>query len=252
MLGLFKSDFSIGKSILNLNLPKETEGDSSDSIFEIALENNLKEIILVEDSLTGFLQALKNSNELGIKLVFGLRISVCNNLNTDKKENVDESKVVIFARNDNGCKILNKIYSFANTQGNGRIDYKNLESFFCEDLILSIPFYDSFIFNNSLFFKSCIPNFSFCKPQFFIESNNLPFDSIIKAKVEKYCLKNNYDYFPAKSIYYKNKEDFKAFQTYKCICNRSFGKARSLNVPNLDHCGSDEFSFESYLEKCDT
>jgi len=52
-----------------------------------------------------------------------------------------------------------------------------------------------------------------------------------------------------KSIYYKDKKDYAALQTYKILCNRSFGKAASLSSPNLNHFGSDEFSFESYLEQ---
>ena len=40
-----------------------------------------------------------------------------------------------------------------------------------------------------------------------------------------------------------------ALQTYKILCNRNFGKAASLSSPNLNHFGSQEFCFESYLEK---
>ena len=35
-----------------------------------------------------------------------------------------------------------------------------------------LPFYDSFIFNNIMSFSSCIPDFSFCSPTFFVEDNN--------------------------------------------------------------------------------
>ena len=117
-----------------------------------------------------------------------------------------------------------------------------------EDLTLAIPFYDSFIFKNTLHFCSCIPDFSFCKPTFFLEDNHLPFDLIIREKVFEYCKKNNYPTEETKSIFYETKEDFEAFQTYKCICSRRF-KQRTLSVPNFDHLASPEFSFESYLEK---
>ena len=49
MLALFKSHYSIGKSILTLNDPSKVKDGGSDSVFQIALENNLSEIILVED-----------------------------------------------------------------------------------------------------------------------------------------------------------------------------------------------------------
>ena len=183
MLPIFKSDFSIGKSILTLDLPKPEEDlESSDSIFSIAVENKLSKVVLVEDSLTGFLEAFKNSKSLGIELIFGLRITICNDSSIDPKTDKGESdnKVIIFAKNNKGCKLLNKIYSTAFTKGNGRLDYDVLSKLFTSDLDLVIPFYDSFIFNNTLFFKSCIPNFSFCDPKFLIERNNLPFDSLIE------------------------------------------------------------------------
>src|SRR6056300_41356 len=244
MLPIFKSDFSIGKSILTLNHPKDLEDEEeSDSIFSIALENNLSEITLVEDSLAGFLQAHKSSKDLGLKLIFGLRISVSNSKDKDS----EKSKIIIFAKNDAGCKLLNKIYSFAYVELNGFIDFDSLKDFFTEDLLIAVPFYDSFIFNNIFNFKSCIPDFSFCTPEFFIEKNNLPFDSILENRVKLYCKDNNYKNTLVKSIYYKSKKDFICFQTYKCICIISFSRSRTLESPNFDHLSSDEFSFESYL-----
>jgi len=52
-----------------------------------------------------------------------------------------------------------------------------------------------------------------------------------------------------KSIFYKKREDVEALQTYKILCNRNFGRAATLSSPNLNHFGSQEFCFESYLEK---
>ena len=78
MIPLFKSHFSIGKSILTLDDPKDASENGSDSIFKIAQENNLKQIFLVEDSLIGFFEAYKKSKQLGIQLVFGLRLSMRN------------------------------------------------------------------------------------------------------------------------------------------------------------------------------
>jgi hypothetical protein len=60
--------------------------------------------------------------------------------------------VIIFAKNDKGCRLLNKIYSFTQILvGEGKIDFKYLNSIWTEnDLNLVIPFYDSFIFNNQM------------------------------------------------------------------------------------------------------
>tara|TARA_Y100000361_G_C11145912_1_gene338023 strand:- start:698 stop:1459 length:762 start_codon:yes stop_codon:yes gene_type:complete len=249
MLPLFKSDFSIGKSILTLNTPSSEEGVSSDSIFEIATENDLDQVVLVEDNLTGFLEAHKNSKALDIQLIFGLRLSICNDLTSNPKETErkDESKVIIFAKSDNGCKKLNQIYSLAFTEGEGRIDYKSLRGLWSQDLLMAIPFYDSFIFNNALYFSNCIPKFNFFKPTFFLEDNGLPFDSIVRDRVLDYCSDKDFKTEEVKSIYYKNKSDFAAFQTYKCICSRNFsGGEVGLANPRLEHCSSSEFSFESW------
>ena len=54
----------------------------------------------------------------------------------------------------------------------------------------------------------------------------------------------------AKTIYYKNRKDFAAYQTFRIICNRSYnGRKSNLTRPNLDHCGSQEFCVESLLEQ---
>jgi len=251
MLPLFKSDFSIGRSILTLEPPEKTKGGGADSILDIALSNDLNEIILVEDSLTGFLQAHKNSEALGLQLLFGLRISTCSDMKSNPKEagRKDESKIIIFAKGDEGCKLLNQIYSSAFTEGFGRVDYKNLKKLWADDLLLAIPFYDSFIFNNAMAFGNCIPDFSFAAPVFFIENNSLPFDIAIQDKVKEYCLKKKYIIEETKSIYYNKREDLAAFQVYKCICNRSFASGDvGLVNPRLEHCGSAEFSFESWKE----
>ena len=91
---------------------------------------------------------------------------------------------------------------------------------------------------------------SFCDPTFFLEDNNLPFDHLLREKVVTYAEQHQYPTEETQSIYYAKKEDFSAYQTYKCICTRaSFGRGSTLSKPNLDHCGSNEFSFESWQQK---
>jgi len=249
MIPLFKSHCSIGKSILTLNSPEDALDQGSDSVFSIAEEGKLKQLVLVEDSLIGFLQAQKISKELNIQLIFGLRLSTCHKLSKDKKDNNKCShKVIVFAKDDDGCKLLNKIYSKAFCDGDGIIESKELKKLWNDKhLSLSIPFYDSFIFMNTLYFCSCVPDFSFTKPYFFIEQNYLPFDPQIASKIKSYCSENNFESVETKSIYYKNLRDFEAFQTYKCICNRRY-KQRTLTVPNIDHLASPYFCWESYIK----
>jgi len=161
-------------------------------------------------------------------------------------------KVILFPKNSDGCKLLNKIYTECKTKHFGWIDFNLLKKFWQEDkLSLAIPFYDSFIFKNLTTFQSCFAHFTFTKPTFFVEDNGLPFDSMTQDAVKKYCDSNGFEVQSAQSIYYKNKNDFSAYLTYKLICGRnSFGgRELSIEKPNLDHLGTDQFCWESYLEK---
>lgn len=245
MIPLFKSTFSIGKSILTLDDSIDQKDDGPDSIFSIALENNLKQVVLVEDSMVGFLEAFKKCVSNNLQLVFGYRFTCCNCF-----ENNDSChKLIAFAKNDEGCKDLNKFYSAINTRFGGKIDAENLQNLWTDNLLLIVPFYDSFIFNNQLQLGNCIPSFGSIKPIFFIERNNLPFDHVIEKAILAFTENGErYQIRLAKSIYYKNKCDVEALQTYKILCNRSFGKQATLSSPNLNHFGSDEFCWESFKE----
>lgn len=253
MVALFKSHFSIGRSILTLDDPKKSSEGGPDSILKIALDDNLKKIVLVEDNMTGFFEAYKRCKEFNLELVFGLRMSMRNS--ALEHDISSEHKIVVFAKNSDGCKLLNKIYSKAFCEFGGFLDYEALKSFWSEDsLILAVPFYDSFIHVNSLGFGNAIPDFSFTDPIFFIESNNLAIDHLIENKVldflkerVKQGKRKRYDI--VKSIYYKEKKDASALMTYKIICNRSFGKNRTLDKPELPHFCSNEFCFESWREQ---
>lgn len=234
MIPLFTSHYSIGKSILTLSKPKE-ESEGSDSIFSIAKKENLKKIYLVEDSLTGLPQAISISEDLGIQLIFGLRMSVCD----------PSHKIIVFARNSNGCRLLNKIFSLANA-GQKHFDIDELKSVWnSNELEMAIPFYDSFLYQNIMTFNTCAPDLKPFKPTIFLENNKLPFDLLISQKASDYAKLNSLETQNVKSIRYYKNSDVESFQTYKCICNRRFGQ-RSLSKPGLDHFGSDLFSFESY------
>ena len=247
MLPMFKSHYSIGKSILTLDDPSESLG-SSDSILEICSENKIKDLVLVEDCPTGFFKAYKQSEKFNLNLIFGLRLKLSSFSDQENDDSIH--KCILFAKNSNGIKILNKIYShfFCNLNGVG--NYKFIKDLWKEeDLIFSVPFYDSFLYYNTFYFANCLPDFSFCNPIFFIEDNGLPYDSFLKEEIEKYCLDNSFNFHSTKSIYYKLRSDIEAFQTYKCICNRSFGRKKTMSNPGLEGLGSSEFCFESYLEK---
>ena len=233
MKPIFKSTYSTGKSILTI-----------DSIIQICKDKNFKSLTLVEDNLTSFMKAFNACVKNNIDLTYGLRITMCNDIESKDSDH----KAVIFALDDNGCKLMNKIYSKAFVDNDGRITYEELKSFWDKDsLCFVVPFYDSFIHQNNLFLKNCIPELDGLNPRFWVENNSLPYDSLICQKVLEYA-EDCYEISHVKSIYYKNKEDVEALQTYKILCNRSFGRQATLSCPNLNHFASDEFCFESYIE----
>ena len=250
VLPLFKSHFSIGKSILTLEKPEETIPTGPKSIVDICLKNSLDTMILVEDSMSGFLQAHLNCKEANLKLIYGVRLEVVSDM-SDKTEDsfAGASKYIILAKNDSGYNKLIKIYSLAAKDGfyyRPRIDFKNLKKLWSEkDLVLAVPFYDSFLYKNHFTYGECVTEFSFCKPIFFEEKNNLPFDTHLSKRVLDFC-KDKFEIFKAKSIYYNLKEDFSSYLAFKCISNRS-----TLSMPRFEHMSSDRFSFESWKEEND-
>lgn len=243
VIPLFKSHYSIGRSILTLE-NKETGDGYPDSIIQICKENKLKELYLVEDNMSSFLEAYTNCKINNIKLNYGLRLSITDSIEDKNEESLlKTSKIIIFAKNSQGYQALIKLFSIASKSGFyrfPRLDYKNLLLNFNENLILAIPFYDSFIFNNSLKNYICIPEFGEIKPVLFIEDNDLPFDDLVKQKVLLYAKENKLEVYKAKSIYYHKKDDFKAYLTFRCINNRN-----TLDRPELNHMSSNEFCFQS-------
>lgn len=243
MIPIFTSHFSIGKSILTLDHPSKTKPGGADSIFSISEDLGLQEIVIVESSMTGFLKAYNTAKELNKKIIFGLKLNVRGP--GESEESNGQHKIIIFAKDGEGCKLLNKIYSRAFAENDGWTTFEEIKDLWNEkSLKMAVPFYDSFIFNNTMTFNNCIPDFRFTDPTFFVEKNNLPFDSLIEDRVKEYAASHNFPVELVKSILYKTKSDAEALQTYKCICGRQF-QNKTLSKPNLDHFGSDEFCAES-------
>jgi DNA polymerase III alpha subunit len=204
MLPLFKSHYSVGKSILTLAPPTLRQRESFHdfekpldkgpaSVFGIAEAHDFSEVILVEDSLIGFLEAKKQAEGLGAQLIFGLRVNVCDDMKvkTKKTSRACLHKIIVFAKDSVGCLLLNRIYSSSETVGKGKIDFKTLKTFYdSEHLKIAIPFYDSFLFHNLFSYKEpCLLDDSFFEPVFFIEDNLLPFDMVLCDAVKEYCAK---------------------------------------------------------------
>ena len=243
---LFKSHYSIGKSILTLEDPKKMIKGGPDSIIDLAIKNKIKDVYLVEDGMTGFLEAYSICKENNLNLKYGLRINYTNNA-LDKSEESLKSlcKMIIFIRNTDGYKLINKIYHDAHKIGfyyEPRVDTNILKKHWNdENLLLANPFYDSAIFQNLLTFSICIPDFSFTNKVYnIIENNELWFDDILKAKIIDLSNAEEQNIILGQSVYYANYKNFKEYLTFRCINNRS-----TLEKPQLDHMTSNTFCLEN-------
>ncbi len=251
VLPLFTSAYSF-RSILTLDKPeKPKEGEApdtsgADSIIQICKDEKIKHMFLVEDNMVGFLEAKKNGKDLDLH--FGLRVTFCADITQKTEESeATECKYVIFARNAGGYFRLTKIFSKSNLDGfyhKPRMDFKSLKEFWSDDdLLLCVPFYDSFIHRNSCTLANCVPDFSFASPTFFLENNGLFFDNLLTKKINEFDAAGQYSRQAVKTIYYKERKDFLAWQTYRCIKNES-----TLRVPELSNCMSDAFCVEAWRE----
>lgn len=243
IIPIFTSDYSIGRSILKIK-PSETEG-GPDDILTIAQNNLLKEVYIVEDNMIGFLDTYKAFHNTDIILHYGVRFNICNDVSDNDEKNTH--KVIVFARDTEGCKSLFNLFSIVSCQYNGVMDYNILFKYWdFQGLLLAHPFYDSYLYHNTFHFKNCMPTQGFISDGIYLyENNKLPHDEILGPKVLK---QNNVVH--VKSIFYKNRVDFMAYQTYRMACNRRVGKKTpTLSLPNVEHFASDNFCFESYLEE---
>lgn len=247
-LPCFTSHYSIGKSVLTLEKPKDKKENGPDSIIDLCSKNKIKDVFLFDTSMAGYLEGAENCNSAGLNFHFGLKTNVSQNLNDKNEESFDKtSKIIVLVKNNAGYKDLIKIYTKAATEGfyyEPRIDWKSLNELWTDNLLLAIPFYDGFIFENSLKFCFCVPEFIKMKPVFFVEDHDLPFNDIVKEKTINYCKENKFDYLPVHSILYNKKQDYEIFLTFRCISKRT-----TLSKPNIEHHYLDSFSLESYLEK---
>jgi len=254
VLPLFKSHYSLGKSILTLESPTKPEKPIGYPItlFDLLLRNKLSTLVLVEDNISGLLQASKVADECKIKLVFGLRLDVCEDMTQkDEPSLLKRAKYIIFAKGPQGYQTLIKISSIAAKEGfyySPNIDFKTLKLLWNPHVYMAVPFYDSFLYLNTFCSHVHVPSLDAFNPvTFFTESNELPFDDLLEQRVREYCLINKQDTLPAQSIYYKSADDYLAYVAFKCLHNRGHSQKCTLERPELDHMNSDQFNFDKWL-----
>lgn len=236
IIPVFTSCYSF-KSLLRIKPSKE--GEATLSIYNIAKENNLSKIVLLEENMTSFMEAIKTLGK-EFQLIYGLRINFLHN------EEDKISKICIFAKDSDGYFDLMRIYSKSQTKdGEKGLTEDELRKGMTEKLLLTVPFYDSFINKNLVSFS----NLTFpmdLNPVFFIENNKLFLDKRLSEVVKGLAEEYKCETFNAKSIFYKSAEDFDAYVTYRCITGRRFGSKSTLATPNMEGMASNLFSIESW------
>lgn len=244
----FKSNYSIGRSILTLENPDKTVPGGPDSIFSLC-KGSQDRFFLADDSISGVMEALTNANKNKINLTYGLRLTHVRDAQEKTEDSLrHQSKVILLMNGTDAYKDLLKISTLSSTEGfyyEPRVDDNILKKVGTSNLTLVVPFYDSFIYSNNLENGASEPSFlKLFKNVFFAkEDNDLPFDSILSKLVDKSAKEHSSDIVNIKSIYYAQRADFLSYLSFRCIHNRS-----SLQKPNFDHLSSQEFCFQSYAE----
>lgn len=246
MIPIFRSHYSICSSILTLDPPEKIDELAPISVFSIAQAHGLKDVFLAEKSMSGYIEAFKNSSKAGIRLHFGVEMICCADVKDKSEESFKtEHKIIVWLRNSKSYSQFCKLISFANTEGFyyiPRIDEAHLEKFIDENMKVTIPFYDSFICNNLLTFSQCSFDCNKFKPVFFYEESELPFDGIITNGIN--AASKGFETLKTRTVLYYKNENIGSYLTMRCMAKRT-----DWDKPNLDHFSSDKFSFEAYLQQ---
>jgi DNA polymerase-3 subunit alpha len=250
MIPLLKSEFSFGKSLLQLKPLKSDEPnspDQPDTIVGIAKEYGWKSVTMVEDSLGGFIPIWKELKKLEIGLVYGWRVTVTDD--TTIKEKRAGSKIIIFVKSALGWKSLVKLANFAQVDGffeEARLDWKKIHELWNDELVMAIPHYDGMIMKNLTTKNPVIPDFGNIRPYLFVERNDMFYDEMVAAKSEEYAKAFGLEAVEVKSCYYKNRGDLIYLQCRK-LMDRKTHKGGNLMEPEMEFFFSNEFCVESAL-----
>lgn len=217
------------------------------SLCDLAKEEGLKRMHLVASNWADFMTGYKNLAKVGCDLAFGLKLVICDDI-SDKTEPSfkNESKVVLFMKGDKAYHTLINIYTKAATDGFywvPRLDWKTLRYMWSDELILGLPFYSSFLARNTMTFAAITPDLP-APPLLLREmGQEMPFDDLLGDSVDRYAAATGAQVQSVKSIYYKRRENARAWQVWQCVLNRS-----AFDNPGIEHLCSREFCWTSYKE----
>lgn len=243
-------DTTSRKSILTFSKPSEVEEHGPDSIVKLAKDAKLDHVYCIGDTFHSFMEAQKNCKSEGISHHFGLEVWICNDVNDKSDESRwTEHKIIIWALNSAGYEDLVKIYTtIRSTRDNFyyhfRYDLDKLKALWTDNLMITLPFFDSFIAANALKWGAkIVPNFPVA-PVFMREvDTGIITENQINLAIDRFQEVNHWDEMKVKTVYYAKAEDFKAYTVYRTIEKQS-----EFSNPDIEFFSSNKFSFENWKE----
>lgn len=251
---VFTSHFSIAQSLLTLDEPGKAKAGAPVSVFDLSQSAGLKEVVLVDEKIDGFIAAYKAATKLGVKLCYGWKVVVCADMAVKDEASLGtQSKVIVFARDTQGYHDLLRLHNRATVDGfyyTPRLDWATLRALWTDRLIFALPWASSFIAKNVLTFSRIVPDLP-ATPWVFREvATELPFARLIDGAIGRYVKDNVAQAQDVKSVYYSRRSDMEAYMTLRAKGNTSKGGGATFNAPGIDHLSSDAFGFDSYLALC--
>ena len=218
------------------------------SVCDIAKQEGFKRLYLVEDRLVNFPTAFKNLKDVGCDLIFGLKLVVTERM-ADKNEASlkTESKVIIWMAGDGGedYRALIKLATVAAQEGFyyvPRIDWDGLNRLWHKDFLLALPFYSSFLAQNTLTFATIVPRLPAAPICLREIGQDVATDQLINPAIDGYLAANPGTEQRVKSIYYRTRAEAKQFQLWRAALGR-----KSWDKPN-DSMTSREFCLAAWKE----
>lgn len=243
MLYLFKTHYSIGRGIIQVNEYDSSKTRNCLDLANLCVKHGISQCFVVDDSVAGILPIYNSLLSAGVSLVFGYRVSfVTDASDTSEDSNTSNHKNILFAKDKNDYESLIQLSSEANCEyfhKYPRIDYNIFHRKY-SNLTLAVPFYDSFLHKNSMSNGQCIPDFRDADVSVFVEDNNLPFDAPLRRLAESYASGNRVEVVETQTVYYEKTSDVMAYQARR-LMNRSGGKSGTFQKPELSHFSSDQF-----------
>ena len=215
-------------------------------------EKLLSKVVVIDESITGFWQLYKKAKEEGVSVVYGFKLTLCqDHLDKSEESLSTESNFCILFKNSQAYTDAVPILTEAQTEGfyyRPRLGYQYLDDHWSKNFEGLVPFYSSAVARNSLKFgHTALPVYNNIRPIFLLQQQGLPFDELIKTNLENYCSSNKYPLLPAHWAYYYKEEDVYDWMVSMCLKKRS-----NMQKPELGATSSPYFSFETYQRLYDT